>query len=200
MAASQVAVETGGKSRLRFSISAPAWASGMGALLDDLKQIAEGGGFGGLGVKEEDCSAPRAFARRLVDNLEAVIFQVIERLPDVGYAQRDVRHAAAAAVLLNLPGHRRFGRQRLQLSANQWLNVTETTGARQFKPSDIGFPAYMDQHCEALDGCAVPLVSWNGYTSAYGGNSLVMGRSFSANARQRSTALKGTVSHIWRGH
>jgi hypothetical protein len=86
------------------------------------------------------------------------------------------------------------------LSANQWLNVTETTGARQFKPSDIGFPAYMDQHCEALDGCAVPLVSWNGYTSAYGGNSLVMGRSLSANARQRSTALKGTVSHIWRGH
>src|ERR1035441_7831660 len=114
MAASHVAVETGGKSRLRFSISAPAWASGMGALLDDLEQIAEGGGFGGLGVKEEDGSGPRAFGRRLVDNLEAVIFQVIERLPDVGYAQRDVRHAAAAAVLLNLPGHRRFGRQRLQ--------------------------------------------------------------------------------------
>src|ERR1035441_2890174 len=57
MAASHVAVETGGKSRLRFSISAPAWASGMGALLDDLEQIAEGGGFGGLGVKEEDGSA-----------------------------------------------------------------------------------------------------------------------------------------------
>ena len=86
------------------------------------------------------------------------------------------------------------------VSANQWLNVLETTGVRQFKPSDIGFPAYMDQHCQTLDGCAVPLVSWNGYTSAYGGSSLVMGRSIAADARQRSTGLKASVSHIRGGH
>jgi hypothetical protein len=86
------------------------------------------------------------------------------------------------------------------VSANQWLNVQATNGERAFKPSDIGFPTYMDQHCQALDGCAVPLVSWNGYTSAYGGSSLVMGRTLSGNIRQRSTGLKASVSHIAGQH
>jgi Carboxypeptidase regulatory-like domain len=86
------------------------------------------------------------------------------------------------------------------LSANQWLNVQETNGVRKYKPSDIGFPTYLDQRCQALGGCAVPLVSWNGYTSAYGGNSLVMGRTLSGDVRQRSTGLKASVSHIHGGH
>src|SRR5207302_5367698 len=85
-------------------------------------------------------------------------------------------------------------------SANQWLNVLETTGVRKYKPSDIGFPAYMDQRCQGLGGCAVPLVSWNGYTSAYGGSSLVMGRSLAPDARQRSIGLKASVSHVHGGH
>ena len=86
------------------------------------------------------------------------------------------------------------------LSANQWLNVLETTGVRQYKPSDIGFPTYMDQRCQAEGGCAVPLVSWNGYTSAYGGSSLVMGRTLAPDTRQRSTGLKASVSHVHGGH
>lgn len=86
------------------------------------------------------------------------------------------------------------------ISANQWLNVQETLGARKYKPSDIGFPAYMDARCQALGGCAVPLVSWNGYTSAYGGNSLVMGRTLSPDVRQRSLGLKSSVSHIRGAH
>ena len=86
------------------------------------------------------------------------------------------------------------------LSANQWMNVQETSGVRAFKPSDIGFPSYLDQHCQALDGCAVPLVTLGGYTSAYGGSNLVIGRSINANARQRSTGLKGSVSHILGVH
>jgi hypothetical protein len=85
------------------------------------------------------------------------------------------------------------------LSANQWMNVQETLGARAFTPSQIGFPTYLDQHCQSLDGCAVPLVSWNGYTSAYNTN-LTMGRTLSANVRQRSTGLKGGVSHVQGAH
>ena len=77
------------------------------------------------------------------------------------------------------------------VSANQWLNVQETTGVRKYKPSDIGFPTYLDARCQALGGCAVPLVTWNGYTSAYGGNSLVMGRTLSADVRQRSHGSQG---------
>jgi hypothetical protein len=86
------------------------------------------------------------------------------------------------------------------VSANQWLNVQETNGVRKYKPSDIGFPTYLDQRCQGLGGCAVPLVSLNGFTSAYGGSSLVMGRSLSGDARQRSTGLKASVSHVVGGH
>jgi hypothetical protein len=86
------------------------------------------------------------------------------------------------------------------VSANQWLNVQETLGVRKYKPSDIGFPTYLDQRCQALGGCAVPLVSWNGYTSAYGGSSLVMGRTLSPDVRQRSLGLKSSVSHVHGSH
>jgi len=86
------------------------------------------------------------------------------------------------------------------LSANQWMNVLEENGVRKFTPSEIGFPSYLDQHCQALDGCAVPLVTLTGYTSAYGGSNLVIGRSLAANARQRSTNLKASVSHLLGEH
>ena len=86
------------------------------------------------------------------------------------------------------------------VSANQWLNVQETTGVRQYKPSDMGFPTYMDARCQALGGCAVPLVTWNGYTSAYGGSNLVMGRTLSPDVRQRSLGLKSSVSHVRGAH
>ena len=86
------------------------------------------------------------------------------------------------------------------VSANQWMNVQKTLGVRKYKPSDIGFPTYMDQYCQALGGCAVPLVSFNGFTSAFGGSSLVVGRSLAADARQRSLGLKASMSHIVGGH
>src|SRR5258708_36936312 len=113
MAASHVAVSTGGKSRRRFRISLSATASGMGALLHHFEQIAERGGFRALGVNEKYGRASRAFARRFVDNLEAAVLQIIERLFDIGDMQRDARHAAAAAGLLDLFGRGSFLRQPL---------------------------------------------------------------------------------------
>jgi hypothetical protein len=86
------------------------------------------------------------------------------------------------------------------VSANQWMNVQETKGARKYKPSDIGFPTYLDQHCQALNGCAAPLVSLGGYTSAYGGNNLVIGRSLAGDARQRAMGLKTSISHVRGAH
>lgn len=86
------------------------------------------------------------------------------------------------------------------LSANQWYNVQTTRGVRKYKPGDIGFPAYMDQYCQALSGCAVPLITLNGYTSAYGGNNLQIGRSLSGDVRQRSQNFKTSISHIIGSH
>src|SRR5260370_5760791 len=64
----------------------------------------------------------------------------------------------------------------------------------------MAFPTYMDARCQAVGGCAVPLVTWNGYTFAYGGNSLVMGRTLSPDIRQRSLGLKASVSHVHGEH
>ena len=86
------------------------------------------------------------------------------------------------------------------LAANQWSNVQQTQGARKYKPSDIGFPTYLDAHCQALNGCAVPLVTFNGYTNALQGGSTTIGRSLSGDNRQRSTNLKGSVSHTRGSH
>jgi hypothetical protein len=86
------------------------------------------------------------------------------------------------------------------VSANQWLNVQKTLGVRKYKPSDIGFPTYLDQRCEALGGCAVPLVTLNGFTSALTGGSTTVGRSLSGDVRQRATGLKAGVSHVRGAH
>ena len=84
------------------------------ALLDHLEQISERGGFGRLRVNKEYRGAARPFARRLVDDLEALLLQIVEGLADVGHTERHVRQAAAPAILFQLLGHGRFRRQRLQ--------------------------------------------------------------------------------------
>ena len=86
------------------------------------------------------------------------------------------------------------------VSANQWLNVQKTLGVRKYKPSDIGFPTYLDQRCQSQGGCAVPLVTLNGFTSALTGGSTTVGRSLSGDARQRATGLKASVSHVRGPH
>src|SRR5580700_7880491 len=99
MAASQEAVGTGGKSAARLRISAaPLW-SGMVTLLDHFDQVAEGRRFGGFGVYEEDRGAARTLAGSFVDDLESVLFQIIEGLLNRGHPQGHVRQAAPPAVL-----------------------------------------------------------------------------------------------------
>jgi hypothetical protein len=44
------------------------------------------------------------------------------------------------------------------------------------------------------------LVTLGGYTSAYGGANLVIGRSLSGDVRQRSQGLKASLSHIRGAH
>lgn len=86
------------------------------------------------------------------------------------------------------------------LSANQWMNVQQTNGVRRYKPSDIGFPTYLDQHCQALNGCGAPLVTLVGYTNALQGANTTVSRSLSGDVRQRSTGLKASLSHIRGEH
>ena len=84
-------------------------------------------------------------------------------------------------------------------AANEWLNRNATSGERKYKPSDIGFPTYLDDHCNALNGCAVPLVQFVGYPAAYNG-SLTFGYSSSGYPRQRTFNLKSSLSHIRGSH
>jgi len=86
------------------------------------------------------------------------------------------------------------------LSGNEWSNVQKTLGVRKFKPSDVGFPAYMDARCQAQGGCGAPVVSWNGFRSAFGGSSLSMSRSLNADVVQRSAAVKSSLTHIRGRH
>jgi hypothetical protein len=88
----------------------------------------------------------------------------------------------------------------LNLAANEWMIRNQTLGARKYKPSDIGFPTYLDQHCQGLNGCAVPLVQWVGYPSAFNGTGLTMGYSSAGYPRQRSYSLKSSLSHIRGAH
>src|SRR5207302_10345126 len=48
------------------------------------------------------------------------------------------------------------------MSANQYIEWTERKGAAQYKPSDVGLPAYMDQKC-LLTACTLPVASFTGY-------------------------------------
>ena len=81
-------------------------------------------------------------------------------------------------------------------AANEWMNRNATGGERQFKPSDVGLPTYLDEHCQALNGCAVPLVQFVGYPAPYNNGNLTFGYSSQGYPRQRSMNLKAGVSHV----
>src|SRR5271157_171487 len=65
-------------------------------------------------MHEEDRGSARTRPRRCINNMKAILLQVIERFLNIRDAQRDVRKAAAPAILLDLLAHRRFRRKRLQ--------------------------------------------------------------------------------------
>src|SRR5208283_2614866 len=86
----------------------------MSTLLDHLKQVSERRRFSGLRMHEEHSRASRTSSRGSVDDLEAILLQVIEGLLNISYTQGNVRQPAAAAVLFQLLRYRRFGAERLQ--------------------------------------------------------------------------------------
>src|SRR4051812_20393387 len=102
MTASHAAVGTGGKSRVRLRSSST--FSGMGSLLDDLQEVSESRRFGSLRMHEKYSSAARPLARSLVDNLEALLAQIVEGALDIGDTQRHMRQSSTSTVLLELLG------------------------------------------------------------------------------------------------
>ena len=82
--------------------------------LHDLEQITKRHRVGRLRVNEKNRRAARAWTRRVVDDPEAAVTQVLEGGGDVTYANGKMHEAAAPAVLRDLLRDRRVCRQRLE--------------------------------------------------------------------------------------
>ncbi len=52
-----------------------------------------------------------------------------------------------------------------QFSANRYHEGDRWLGAAQYRPSDVGPPAYMDERCGAQAACSLPVVQMSGYTT-----------------------------------
>jgi hypothetical protein len=83
-----------------------------------------------------------------------------------------------------------------QLAANHFYEDQQRRGLHRYKPTDVGLPAYLDEHCSALDNCMLPVISINGYqgvsTNADGGLD-------TTNIQAQSNITTVKQSHTLRG-
>jgi hypothetical protein len=79
----------------------------------------------------------------------------------------------------------------VQLSANQYMEFTERKGAAQYKPSDVGLPAYLDQKC-LLTACTLPVVTLAGYHT--------MGKGAPTGYRTRNIQTNLNVTRVLSQH
>jgi hypothetical protein len=54
-------------------------------------------------------------------------------------------------------------------AANRFNQIDEFRGLKQYKPSDVGLPTYLDDFCSANGGCTLPQVNITGYQPFGGG-------------------------------
>ncbi len=78
----------------------------------------------------------------------------------------------------------------LAFSVNQYKDGTKNAIPKQFKPSDVGLPAYLDQ--KAGDRTHIPIMSYAGYQT--------QGRNFTTFSRARTLAFKADLSHVRQRH
>src|SRR5215203_2786334 len=50
-----------------------------------------------------------------------------------------------------------------QVSANRFYEDQQRRGLHEYKPTDVGLPAYLDEYCLALDNCMLPTINVGGY-------------------------------------
>jgi len=71
-----------------------------------------------------------------------------------------------------------------QVASNRFFQDDEQRRLHEYKPSDMGLPAYLDAFCAAQNDCMLPVVNINGY----------QGISTGASSGDRTTNLQGTVN------
>jgi hypothetical protein len=54
-------------------------------------------------------------------------------------------------------------------ATNRFNQIDEFRGLKQFKPTDVGLPAYLDDFCSTRGGCTLPNVGLTGYQGFGGG-------------------------------
>ncbi|HET7696585.1 MAG TPA: carboxypeptidase-like regulatory domain-containing protein [Vicinamibacterales bacterium] len=55
------------------------------------------------------------------------------------------------------------------VATNRFNQVDKFLGLRQFKPTDVGLPSYLDEFCSANGGCTLPAIGIAGYQGMGGG-------------------------------
>ncbi|MGI8992502.1 MAG: carboxypeptidase regulatory-like domain-containing protein [Bryobacteraceae bacterium] len=85
----------------------------------------------------------------------------------------------------------------VSIFANQWFQRNYNLGLIQYKPSNTGLPASLDQFCTAHGDCSLPVVTLAGY---YFYNGASFGRALSPYPKVRSQGLKTNISHIFGSH
>ncbi len=72
----------------------------------------------------------------------------------------------------------------VQVASNRFFQDDEQRRLHEYKPSDMGLPAYLDAFCAAQGDCMLPVVNIGGY----------QGISTGASSGDRTTNLQGTVN------
>jgi len=81
-------------------------------------------------------------------------------------------------------------------ATNRFNQVDKFLGLKQFTPTDVGLPAYLDDFCSTHGGCTLPSINLNGYQGMGGG--LSDGDTATHLQGQSSiTSVKGR--HTWHG-
>jgi hypothetical protein len=83
-----------------------------------------------------------------------------------------------------------------QFSANRFYEDQQRRGLHNYKPTDLGLPAYLDEFCQALDNCMMPVINVAGYQSV--SNNADGGlETTNFQAQSNVTSIRGT--HTLRG-
>ena len=49
------------------------------------------------------------------------------------------------------------------LATNRFNQIDKFLGLKQFKPTDVGLPGYLDEFCSTHGGCTLPTIGIGGY-------------------------------------
>ena len=83
-------------------------------------------------------------------------------------------------------------------AANRFNQVDKFLGLKQFKPTDVGLPSYLDEFCSTHGGCTLPTINIGGYQGIGGGLSATAIRPRTSRGSRRLRRSRG--AHAARRH